>query len=153
MANKLDDARHDTVGAWAKRCYFAGRAIIEDTLRPHGLGATQWYVLHQLAQHGPTPQRELLRMLQVERATLSVVVGTLVRKGFVEQIPDRVDQRQKSLRMTAAGKMLWDQLPDLAFIHAAAFDGLGEADVTIAIRVLRTATERLDKLSRKGTDT
>lgn len=152
MANKLDDSRHDTVGAWAKRCYFAGRAIIEDTLRPHGLGTTQWYVLHQLAQEGPTPQRELLRMLQVERATLSIVVAALVRKGLVEQIPDRVDQRQKFLRMTPAGQALWDDLPDLTFIHRAAFDDLDDADVAIAIRVLRTATERLERLSRKETD-
>ena len=152
MANKSDNARHDTVGAWAKRCYFAGRAIIEDTLRPHGLGATQWYVLHQLAQDGPTPQRELLRMLQVERATLSIVIGALVRKDLVEQIPDRVDQRQKLLRMTPAGQALWDHLPDLTFIHKAAFDGLDDADVAVAISVLRTATERLDRLSRKETD-
>ena len=136
----------------AKRCYFAGRAIIEDTLRPHGLGATQWYVLHQLAQDGPTPQRELLRMLQVERATLSIVIGALVRKDLVEQIPDRVDQRQKLLRMTPAGRALWDDLPDLTFIHKAAFDGLDDADVAVAISVLRTATERLDRLSRKETD-
>uniref|UniRef100_B0T7D3 Transcriptional regulator, MarR family n=1 Tax=Caulobacter sp. (strain K31) TaxID=366602 RepID=B0T7D3_CAUSK len=152
MANISNSSQHSLVGAWAKRCYFAGRAIIEDVLRPHGLGATQWYVLHQLAQDGPTPQRELLRVLQVERATLSVVVGTLVRKGLVEQSPDRVDQRQKLLRMTAAGRALWDRLPDLTFIHAAAFDGLDEADVAIAVRVLQTATERLDRLSRKGAD-
>jgi DNA-binding MarR family transcriptional regulator len=126
--------------------------MIEDALRPHGLGATQWYVLHQLAQDGPTMQRELLRMLQVERATLSVVIGTLVRKGLVEQVPDRVDQRQKLLRMTPAGKALWDDLPDLTFIHEVAFGGLDEADVAIAIRVLRTATERLDNHSRKGAD-
>lgn len=151
MANKSGSARHDTVGAWAKRCYFAGRAIIEDTLRPHGLGATQWYVLHQLAQEA-TPQRELLRMLQVERATLSIVIGVLVRKGLVEQIPDRVDQRQKLLRMTPAGQALWDDLPDLTFIHKAAFGGLDDADVAVAIRVLRSATERLDRLSRKETD-
>ncbi|WP_165188166.1 MarR family winged helix-turn-helix transcriptional regulator [Caulobacter soli] len=152
MANNLNDARHDTVGAWAKRCYFAGRAIIDDTLRRHGLGATQWYVLHQLAQDGPTLQRELVRMLQVERATASIVIGALVRKNLVEQIPDRVDQRQKLLRITPSGQALWDDLPDLTFIHKAAFDGLDDADVAVAIRVLRTATERLDKLSRKETD-
>ena len=54
---------------------------MEAALRPYDLGGTQWYVLHQLAKKGPTMQRELLRMLQVERATLSVVVTTLVRKG------------------------------------------------------------------------
>jgi DNA-binding MarR family transcriptional regulator len=126
---------------------------MEAVLRPYDLGATQWYVLYQLAHDGPTMQRDLLRMLQVERATLSVVVGTLVRKGLVEQVPDRVDQRQKLLRLTAAGAKLWRELPDLTLIHKAAFDGIDDAAIATAVSVLQIATERLDTLSRKGTDT
>lgn len=137
------------VGAWAKRCYFAGRAAMEVLLRPYDLGATQWYVLHQLANDGPMMQRDLLRILQIERATLSVVVGTLARKGLIEKVPDRTDQRQKLLRMTPTGTKLWDELPDLALIHKVAFDGIDAADIAVAVRVLRTATERLDNLLRK----
>ena len=141
------------MGAWAKRCYFAGRAAMEAVLRPYDLGATQWYVLYYLAHDGPTMQRELLRTLQVERATLSAVVGALVRKGLVEQVADRADQRRKLLRMTAAGTRLWDALPDLtALIHTAAFDGITAADLATAVRVLRTATERLENLFPKETD-
>ena len=123
---------------------------MEAALRPHGLGATQWYVLYHLAHDGPTMQRDLLRMLRVERATLSVVVAELVRKGFVEQVPDRVDGRQKLLRMTVAGTTLWGQLPDLETLVHSAFDGFAPADIATAIRVLRTATERLDLLSTQG---
>ncbi|WP_407529379.1 MarR family winged helix-turn-helix transcriptional regulator [Methylobacterium oryzisoli] len=141
------------MAAWAKRCYFAGRALMEAALRPHGLGATQWYVLYHLAHDGPTLQRELLRMLKVERATLSVVIGELVRKGLVEQVPDRADGRQKLLRMTVAGAALWDRLPDLQRLVLSAFNGIDEADIAIAVRVLRTATERLDRLSSERTDT
>lgn len=149
MASKLNNSKHGSVGAWAKRCYFAGRAVLETILRPHGVGTTQWYVLYQLATDGPTMQRDLLRMLQIERATLSVVVGTLVRKGWVEQVPDRVDQRQKRLQLTADGRILWDQLPDpIALIHHAAFEGIDDADIATTVRVLRTATERLDNLSK-----
>jgi len=126
---------------------------MEAALRPYDLGATQWYVLYRLAHDGPTMQRDLLRALQIERATLSVVVGTLVRKGLVEQVPDRVDQRQKLLRMTRAGVRLWERLPDLSFIHKTAFDGIDSADIAAAIRVLRTATERLENYSRQGADT
>ncbi|MET0506342.1 MAG: MarR family transcriptional regulator [Luteibacter sp.] len=149
MANKYGDLKHESVGAWAKRCYFAGRALMEDALRPYDLGSSQWYVLHQLAEEGPTMQRDLLRLLQVERATLSVIISSLVRKDLVEQIADTADQRQKRLRITAAGVQLWEQLPDLTFIRQAAFDGFDEADIATTIRVLRTATERLDALSRK----
>lgn len=148
MPDKTD---HDTIGAWTKRCFFAAREVMEDTLRPYGLGATQFYVLHQLVNAGPTRQRELQRTLQVERATLSSVVGTLVRKQLVEQLPDTKDQRQKLLRITPKGEALWEDLPDLTRIHTLAFGGIDDADIDVAVRVLRTATERLEATKRKVT--
>lgn len=140
----------DLVGAWAKRCYFAGRAVMDAALRPYDLGSVQWYVLHRLVQDGPTMQRDLVRLLDIERATLSGIVATLVRKGLVEQQADQTDQRQKRLCLTAAGTALWYELPDLAFIREAAFGGLAEADLDATIRVLRTATERLEQLLQTG---
>lgn len=144
MPNKISKPHYSSVGAWAKRCYLTGRAAMEAMLRPYDLGATQWYVLYQLTQDGPTMQRDLVKALQVERATLSAVIGVLVRKGLVEQVPDRVDQRQKLLRMTAAGTKLWNKLPDLTVIHDVAFNGMDDAAVAAAIQVLQTATERLE---------
>lgn len=146
MANKQSDARHADVSLWAKRCYFAGRAAMETVLRPHGLGASQFYVLYHLAQHGPTPQRDLIRLLQVERATMSIIVAALVRKDALEQVPDPRDQRQKLLRLTDEGARLLAALPDLTFIRAAAFDGIAASKIDVAIEVLRTATERLERL-------
>lgn len=115
-------------------------------LRPYDLGATQWYVLYHLAHHGPSMQRDLVRALQVERATLSGIVAVLVRKGLVEQVPDSADQRQKLLRMTPAGVKLWSGLPDLAVINTTAFDGLDEGAIAAAVEVLKTATERLEQM-------
>ena len=116
---------------------------MEDALRPHGLGATAWYVLPLLAAVCPTKQRDLVKKLQVERATLSAVVGALAAKRLVEQVQDAIDLRQKLLRLTPAGENLWGKLPDLSFIHEAAFGGVSEADAAIVVRVLQTATERL----------
>ncbi len=143
----MDDPRDAAVGHWAKRCYLAARTVMEDALRPYGLGATQWYVLYQLANEGPTLQRDLQRILQVERATLSDVVTRLGRKELVEQVPDERDQRQRLLRMTTAGLRLWNQLPDLSLIEDLAFGGIDPADLATAVRVLRIATERLEKPS------
>ena len=141
----MEDQAQESVGAWAKRYYFAVRATMESVLRPYDLGTTQWYVLYQLANDGPTRQRDLVRMLQIERATLSVIVTTLVRKGLVAQMPDAEDQRQRVLRITDAGMKLWEELPDpLAVIRAIAFDGSDAADLATAIRVLQTATQRLN---------
>jgi DNA-binding MarR family transcriptional regulator len=127
---------------------------MDSVLRPYDLGSTQWYVLYQLANDGPTRQRELVRLLEIERATLSVIVSALVRKGLVHQEPDPDDQRQRVLSLLPAGRELWDQLPDpMALIRATAFDGVEPAELETVARVLQTATQRLKDLLSKGTDT
>jgi DNA-binding MarR family transcriptional regulator len=124
---------------------------MDAVLRPYDLGSTQWYVLHQLANQGPTMQRDLVRQLHIERATLSSVVLTLVRKGLVEQMPDSEDQRQRMLRITDAGRKLWTQLPDpVALILSVAFDGVDQTELETARRVLQAATERLNLRVSKG---
>src|SRR5579864_8062582 len=146
MADEWKTPKHESVGAWAKRLYFAARAVMDSVLRPYGLGSTQWYVLYQLANEGPTMQRDLARILRIERATLSGVVATLVRRGLVDQTSDSVDQRQRMLRITRSGTKLWKELPDLThLILAVAFDGIDPAELAIARRVLQTATQRLDE--------
>jgi MarR family transcriptional regulator, lower aerobic nicotinate degradation pathway regulator len=136
----------DSVGGWAKKYYLTSRALTEATLRPWGLGRTQWLVLWQLVHEGPTPQRDMGRLLEVERATLSGIVSTLVRKGLVTQEADRSDQRQRILRVTDAGERLWTELPDpLAVATEVAFGGLDPVDLATARAVLQEATRRLNE--------
>jgi DNA-binding MarR family transcriptional regulator len=136
--------QHEGVGAWAKRYYFTNREALESVLRPHGLGSTQWYVLYQLANEGPTMQRDLGQILHLERATLSGVVATLVRKGLIDQVAGSEDQRQRLLRITPAGTALWNKLPDpVAEIRTIAFGDEDPAELATAIRVLQAATRRL----------
>jgi DNA-binding MarR family transcriptional regulator len=145
MKKKTENPHHGSVGSWAKRLYFASRALMDAVLRPYDLGSTQWYVLYRLANEGPTMQRDLVRLLKIERATLSGIVATLVRKGIIEQMPDSQDQRQRMLRITASGKKLWKELPDpIALILSVAFDGVDQAEMATARRVLQAATERLN---------
>jgi DNA-binding MarR family transcriptional regulator len=153
VANKQADPQHESAGAWAKKYYLASQLVMDSVLRPHGLGPTQWYVLYQLALSGATPQRDLVRMLQIERATLSGVVAALVRKGLVEQRPDATDQRQKVLTITPAGTALWRELPDpIALILTTAFAGVPDNDVDTTVRVLRAATGRLTDLLQKANE-
>jgi DNA-binding MarR family transcriptional regulator len=150
VANEIEN-QHESVGAWAKRYYFANRAALDSILRPYDLGSTQWYVLHQLANDGPTMQRDLAQMLHLERATLSGVVATLVRKGLVNQVPDGVDQRQRVLHITDAGTKLWHELPDpIAIIRANSFQGASDTELATAIRVLQAATHRLNDYMSEG---
>lgn len=124
---------------------------MESVLRPFDLGNTQWYVLYLLANDGPMNQRDLTRMLEIERATLSAVISALVRKGLIDQMPDPDDQRQKVLQITAAGSHLWATLPDpIGLIATVAFDGVDDADIATTNRVLREATQRLINYKREA---
>lgn len=142
---------HDTVGGCAKRLYFASRAAMDTLLRPYGLGSTQWYVLYQLANAGPTMQRDFVQMLNIERATLSGVVTTLLGKGLIAQAPSADDQRQRILRITRAGSKLWHALPNpVELILDVAFKGADPAEMEIACRVLKDATKRLKEHDWEG---
>lgn len=122
---------------------------MDAALRPYDIGSTQWYLLWHLTHSGPTVQRDLGRKLELERATLSGIVTTLVRKGLIAQTADGEDQRQRLLSLTPAGEALWRQLPDLTFIHDAAFGTIKPAELAATVRVLRMATENLHTLLRK----
>jgi DNA-binding MarR family transcriptional regulator len=124
---------------------------MDTVLRPYGLGSTQWYVLYQLANEGPTMQRVLVEMLNIERATLSGIVTTLVRKGLVSQTPYTDDQRQRMLRITRAGRKLWEALPNpIEQILEVAFNGADPAEMEIARKVLEAATKRLNEHDWEG---
>lgn len=143
MPDEADD-QHDSVGAWAKKYYLTSRTLIESVLREHDLGPTQWYVLHRLVHEGPTMQRDLSLVLKIERATLSGVVSTLVRKGLVLQTPDTVDQRQRLLSITDRGRSLWATLPDpVALANRIAFEGADEHEIAVGRALLMRATQRL----------
>jgi len=141
----MSSAQHNSPGAWAKRFHLASRASMERILRPYDVGSTQWYVMYQLAHHGPTPQREFLAILRVEKPTLSDIVRALVRKELIDQMPDPKDQRQRLLSLTEAGKRLWDSLPDpIALGREIAFAGVDQATLNMVASVLKSATEKLN---------
>jgi DNA-binding MarR family transcriptional regulator len=89
-----------------------------------------------LANDGATTQRDLVRMLHIERATSSRGVAALVRKGLIDQGPHPRDQRRKVLHISASGMKLWEQLPDpIALIQPTAVNGVEDADLNTVVRV------------------
>jgi len=96
-------------------------------------------------------QRDLVQMLNIERATLSGVVTTLVSKGLVAQAPDSKDQRQRILRITRSGSKLWEALPNpIERILKVAFNGADPGEMEIARKVLQVATKRLNEHDWEG---
>lgn len=106
-------------------------------------GATtqQWAVLGALArprnlETGLTV-KELLEFLEVSRQNLTPLLDRLEGRGWVERVRDPADGRNRRVRLTQAGRSVWDamQVPISQF-YLAALEGFSEAECLQLFRLL-----------------
>jgi MarR family 2-MHQ and catechol resistance regulon transcriptional repressor len=83
-----------------------------DRICCHDISVTQCYALETLIDHGPMRLSELSERLFLDKSTTSRVVGTLVKKGYVEQHADPRDRRATTIRTTRAGQNLCARITD-----------------------------------------
>jgi MarR family 2-MHQ and catechol resistance regulon transcriptional repressor len=83
-----------------------------DRICCHDVSVTQCYALETLVEHGPMRLSTLAERLFLDKSTTSRVVGTLVRKGYVEQRADVTDGRATTLRATRSGQRLCARIVD-----------------------------------------
>jgi DNA-binding MarR family transcriptional regulator len=76
---------------------------IGQLLRPLGVSSAGGLVLGQLRDRGPMSPSELGERLIVTRATVTGVVDSLERRGYVERSPNPNDRRGIIVELTPAG--------------------------------------------------
>src|SRR5687768_3147909 len=75
-----------------------------DRICCHDVSVTQCHALETLVDHGPMRLSGLAERLFLDKSTTSRVVGTLVKKGYVEQRADAQDGRAIALSATRKGR-------------------------------------------------
>jgi len=65
---------------------------------------TQWAVIAKLAEVGEVSQNLLGRHTAMDVATIKGVVERLVRRGFLQTIPDVTDRRRLTISLSDAGR-------------------------------------------------
>ena len=83
-----------------------------DRICCHDVSVTQCYALETLVEHGPIRLSALAERLFLDKSTTSRVVGSLVRKGYVEQRADAKDGRAVTLSATRQGHRLCARITD-----------------------------------------
>ncbi|HVU18676.1 MAG TPA: MarR family transcriptional regulator [Candidatus Didemnitutus sp.] len=96
---------------------------------------------------GPRTPAELADAAGVTRATMTGLVDTLERDGFVKREPDPDDRRMMSVRLTAKGeKFLREFLPVHFRSIASLMSGLSETErktlVNLLVKIQRRAESR-----------
>ena len=83
-----------------------------DSICCHDVSVTQCYALETLVEHGPLRLGALAQRMFLEKSTMSRVVATLVKKGYVEPHADPSDGRALALRATRRGRALCRRITD-----------------------------------------
>ena len=134
-----------SLGHWVKRFYRLSVREMDSLLSPYGLGRTQWYVLYHVNEAGTLPQRALQSILEVESATLTPLVGALIKKGWLRQQPVPGDRRGKILTLTPAGSKHFRAVPNPIFTgRRKALAGIDPADIENACKTLKRAVRNLE---------
>jgi DNA-binding MarR family transcriptional regulator len=108
--------------------------------RPHGLSEAQFNVLNILAKPvaaAGVTQRELSDILVVDRSNVTGLLDRMETAGWVRREAVPGDRRAWRVRLTPAGRRLWEACePDYARAVLAAVAPLGVEKVRVAIAVL-----------------
>lgn len=117
------------------------RSLIDRELAPDGL-TTQQAALLTVARQRPTLS-EAARALASTRQNTKQIVDALVRKGFLELVPDGADQRAVRLEVTSKSDAYWAaREPQHHAPLMRLFDGLSPEAVATCADVLWALVER-----------
>jgi DNA-binding MarR family transcriptional regulator len=83
-----------------------------DRICCHDISVTQCYALETLVAHAPMRLSELAERLFLDKSTTSRVVGTLVKKKYVEPRADAADGRAIALHVTPGGRRLHKRITE-----------------------------------------
>lgn len=72
--------------------------------------SVQFAALTVLDQHPRSSQRDLGRVLDLDRSTIADLVARMVRRGLIQRERDPDDRRKKVLQLTTAGRAELDRL-------------------------------------------
>ena len=123
-----------------------------DRICCHDISVTQCYALETLVEHGPLRLSALADRLFLDKSTTSRVVGTLVKKGYVEQGADAQDGRAIALNTTRKGRSLCTRITgDLVDQQKQLLQDLDPDVRTGVVQVLRRLAQAADARFRSGT--
>ncbi|HEY6013356.1 MAG TPA: MarR family transcriptional regulator [Candidatus Limnocylindrales bacterium] len=120
-------------------------------LRPLNVSAAGGLVLGILRDHGPMSPSTLSDRLIVTRATVTGVLDSLERRGFVVRSANPADRRGQIAEITPAGLAVLQELRTLVHRHEKAWAGvLDDEELRTYIGLLHRIQDSVASLTAEG---
>lgn len=120
------------------------RALADRVLASLAISNSEGWALVHIARLGDgARQAELARAIGITEASLTPTVRQLEQAGLVERRADPSDRRVNRLHLTAAGRRMAGRAEALLVdVRARMLDGVPDADLAVAVRLLETIAAR-----------
>jgi MarR family transcriptional regulator for hemolysin len=143
---------HEAFGAELRRVFFRWRSCFDAELRASGQTLARARVLALLAQEREgMPQRELASQLSIENPTLVRLLDGLERQELVARMPEADDRRAKRVALTRKASPVAAEVSSISGrLRRRVLQGVEEADLATALRVLQTISANLDAVAGEG---
>ncbi|MBB1034098.1 MarR family transcriptional regulator [Dietzia sp. CQ4] len=133
-----------SLGHLLKQASTALRRAMEEALRPLGLSVTQYACLELLAQRPGLSNSELARGAFVTRQSMSVVLHTLERQGYVARPAEAPVGKVLPTRLTSSGRLeLRAATAAVRSVEVRMLAGMTEDEQTEAFRALQRMVRSL----------
>lgn len=129
-----------------KRLYLLMNKHIEKELKKYDLARSQFQVIYFVHQHKKLTQKELIQIMQVKPATLTVIIDGLVKKDLLTRNENVHDKRFKVIQLTDKGEKLRKKIPSLPeIIEDRLFKDIQDKKKVIAKNVMQQMIQNLEK--------
>ena len=120
-------------------------ALIANITRRYGLSSAAVNALAVIeSAGGPVPAGEVSAGMHITTATMTSVLDTLERKGYIRRQPDLADRRRVLVDITPGAQALLDRiLPEIQQLATAALSPLGDKTLHTLLDALTAANEAL----------
>lgn len=108
-----------------------------------GISVTGWRIIAVLGVRAPLSSRALSDEVAMDAVAISRAIEQLVALGLVSRRTDPKDRRRHSLRLTAKGRTVYDEIVPLARgIERAVLEALAPNDREALVRIMKTLAAR-----------
>jgi len=125
-------------------------ALIANITRRYGLSSAAVNALAVIEGAGrPVPAGEVSAGMHITTATMTTVLDTLERKGYIRRQPDLADRRRVLIDITPGAQALLNRiLPEIQQVATAALSPLGDQALATLLDVLTAANDALADVPR-----
>jgi DNA-binding MarR family transcriptional regulator len=108
------------------------------------IAVAEAHALMELAHGVPLSQNDLAARLQLEKSTVSRLVGILERRGWIARGRSAQDGRARELRLTGTGRQMAAGLAEARRAKfARVFDAIPEAERAVVLESLQILVEAM----------